>query len=152
MSTTESVVTIATDKLSSTVVPEPPAPASPPSLSPPEPTVRNQAPGIPDRRKSLRPGKRESRGGRKSSGQKRISIVADMASEMRIKDDDEDRQVWRPWATRNHSSFQLTGSRIPSKMRLPPRGRRQSNPRLLKSRRKLGIKKTAGWESAAPRM
>ncbi|KAF2161851.1 hypothetical protein M409DRAFT_69637 [Zasmidium cellare ATCC 36951] len=91
MSTTESVVTIAADKLSSTVaVPEPPAPAPPP-LSPPEPTVRNQAPGIPDRRKSLRPGKRESRGGRKSSGSKRLSVVT-MASEMRIKDDDEDRQ------------------------------------------------------------
>lgn len=96
MSSTTTEVTIAADKLSSTA-----APAPPHSSPPPEPTVRNQAPGIPDRRKSLRPGKRESRGARKSSGPKRLSIVADMASEMRIKDDDEDKQVWTPFATRS---------------------------------------------------
>lgn len=94
MSRTTTEVTIAADKLSSTAV------AAPPHFSPPEPTtVRNQAPGIPDRRKSLRPGKRESRGGRKSSGPKTLSIVADMASEMRIKDDDEDKQVSTSFAT-----------------------------------------------------
>ena len=66
-------------------------------LSSPTPSperVRNQAPGIPDRRKSLRPGKteRSTRGNnRKSTGISiRVTSVADMASEMRLKEADDE--------------------------------------------------------------
>ncbi|KAM3415334.1 hypothetical protein BST61_g8863 [Cercospora zeina] len=55
--------------------------------------ARNHAPGIPDRRKSLRPslGARSPASSRKSSADaKRVSSLVDMASEMRLKDDDDD--------------------------------------------------------------
>lgn len=136
--TEEAVVTIATDnKLSSTaaVPEEPPAPAPPALQSSPEPTTRNQAPGIPDRRKSLRPGK-TVRGGRKSSaGSKRISIVADMASEMRIKDDDDDKQVWKySDDERFETRLGLTRGRRRSKTQLPPRDQLRPSPKSSKSR------------------
>lgn len=63
-----------------------------PSHTPSPQSQRNQAPGIPDRRKSHRPGKGSpaSRGNnRKSSGISiRVTSVADMASEMRLKEAD----------------------------------------------------------------
>ncbi|KAF7186957.1 GTPase-activating protein GYP5 [Pseudocercospora fuligena] len=59
-------------------------------------TIRNQAPGIPDRRKSLRPSPsgRASRGGRKSSGISIKVTMADMASEMRLKESEEDADTF----------------------------------------------------------
>ncbi|KJX97556.1 hypothetical protein TI39_contig481g00011 [Zymoseptoria brevis] len=75
---------------------------SSPTTSPPPPeTLRNHAPGIPDRRRSLRPKANRSRGGRDTgSGERRRSSgiansLAEMASEMRAKDsassDDEEK-------------------------------------------------------------
>ncbi|KXT02554.1 hypothetical protein AC578_10666 [Pseudocercospora eumusae] len=59
-------------------------------------TIRNQAPGIPDRRKSLRPSPsgRASRGSRKSSGISIKVTMADMASEMRMKESEEDADTF----------------------------------------------------------
>ncbi|CAK1354814.1 unnamed protein product [Cercospora beticola] len=56
-------------------------------------TTRNHAPGIPDRRKSLRPslGGRATASNRKSTASaKRVSSLVDMASDLRLKDDDTD--------------------------------------------------------------
>lgn len=72
---------------------------SPPDIAVHSPTTseRNQAPGIPDRRKSLRPNSKSPGGSRKGRGPKtgaaawagkRMSM-ADVAAEMKIKDDTE---------------------------------------------------------------
>ncbi|KAI7064120.1 hypothetical protein KC352_g43296, partial [Hortaea werneckii] len=50
---------------------------------------RNQAPGIPDRRKSLRPGSRKGRGGQAAGKAGKRLSMADLAAEMRVKDNSD---------------------------------------------------------------
>ncbi|KAI7093052.1 hypothetical protein KC324_g21870, partial [Hortaea werneckii] len=80
------------------------APASPLDHQPtPDPTAlpdiaihspskfeqRNQAPGIPDRRKSLRPGSKKGRGGQAAGKAGKRLSMADLAAEMRVKDNSD---------------------------------------------------------------